>query len=84
MPPEMLQIIDHTAIPGSGEDVSLGSVALDSQSEFRRGQKVRHPAFGAGTIVDLSHSGPNRRAIVEFVHYGRKTLVLEHARLCPL
>jgi DNA helicase-2/ATP-dependent DNA helicase PcrA len=84
MPPEMLQIIDHTAIPGSGEDESLGSVALDSQSEFRRGQKVRHPAFGAGTIVDLSHSGPNRRAIVEFVHYGRKTLVLEHARLCPL
>jgi DNA helicase-2/ATP-dependent DNA helicase PcrA len=84
MPPEMLEIIDRTTIGGAQQDDPLGPDSLDSQSEFRRGQKVRHPSFGAGTIVELSHPGPNRRAVVEFERYGRKTLVLEHARLSPV
>jgi len=76
MPPEMLEIVDRTSVGGGSIDV----IAPPLQ-EFRRGQKVRHPTFGAGTLVELSPSG---RAIVEFEQYGRKTLVLEHARLGPL
>jgi DNA helicase-2/ATP-dependent DNA helicase PcrA len=81
MPPEMLQIIDRNSIPGGGS--ASAEALMDAPLEFRHGQKVRHPTFGAGTVVELSNAGPNRRAIVEFEHYGRKTLVLEHARLCP-
>ncbi|MDP9172332.1 MAG: UvrD-helicase domain-containing protein [Planctomycetota bacterium] len=51
--------------------------------KFKLGQRVRHPAFGVGKIVEVSNTGANTRAIVEFQSAGRKTLILEHARLSP-
>jgi len=44
---------------------------------------VRHPTFGVGKIVDMSKAGTNTRAIVDFRSSGRKTLLLEYARLEP-
>ena len=49
--------------------------------QFVRGQRVRHPTFGVGRIIDLSDMGKQTRAIVEFDRAGRKTLILEYARL---
>jgi len=49
--------------------------------QFRRGQLVRHPQFGLGRIAEVSGMGQNVRAIVEFNEVGRKTLVLQYARL---
>jgi len=51
---------------------------------FRRGEMVRHPTFGVGRISDLSESGSNTRAVIEFNAAGRKTLILEYARLEPV
>jgi DNA helicase-2/ATP-dependent DNA helicase PcrA len=51
------------------------------EGEFRVGQMVRHPAFGVGKILEMSKTGANTRAIVEFRGMGRKTLILEYARL---
>jgi DNA helicase-2/ATP-dependent DNA helicase PcrA len=51
------------------------------EGEFQVGQAVRHPAFGVGKILELSKTGTNTRAIVEFRGMGRKTLILEYARL---
>ncbi len=48
---------------------------------FKRGQLVKHPTFGMGRIAEISESGSNTRAVVEFNSAGRKTLILEHARL---
>jgi DNA helicase-2/ATP-dependent DNA helicase PcrA len=50
---------------------------------FPPGTRVRHPQFGTGTVLTLSGAGPSARAKIEFPGVGRKTLVLEYARLTP-
>jgi DNA helicase-2/ATP-dependent DNA helicase PcrA len=52
--------------------------------QFHKGQMVRHPTFGIGRITELTPMGPQTRAIVEFNAAGRKTLILEYARLEPV
>jgi DNA helicase-2/ATP-dependent DNA helicase PcrA len=42
---------------------------------------VRHPQFGEGKVVSTSGSGSNARVTVDFRGLGKKTLVLEYARL---
>ena len=80
MPPEFLQLIDYGGSGDSG--FSSPSAADDTpELEFRIGQRVRHPAFGVGRIVDLSRSASNAKAIVEFDRMGRKTLILQYANL---
>lgn len=49
-------------------------------ASFPVGCRVRHPQFGAGTI-DKVTTGSNARAVVVFDSVGKKTLVLEYARL---
>ncbi len=49
-------------------------------SAFPQGCTVRHPQFGEGTVMKTT-AGSNARVIVEFKSVGRKTLVLEYARL---
>ena len=44
------------------------------------GANVRHPQFGLGRIVGIT-SGQDARAQIEFRQAGRKTLVLQYARL---
>ena len=48
---------------------------------IKRGQRVQHPAFGQGVVADVSGMGPSTRVVVEFTKAGRKTLILEYARL---
>ncbi len=69
----MLHIVNHT---GAADD------DLEPM-DFHVGQRVKHPTFGVGEIVDLSKSGTGRKAIVDFRISGRKTLLLEFARLEP-
>ncbi|MGD0461021.1 MAG: UvrD-helicase domain-containing protein [Tepidisphaeraceae bacterium] len=75
MPKEMLRIVNHV------EDAYEQSEPI--HADFHIGQAVKHPTFGLGRIVDLSKAGTNTRAIVDFRVSGRKTLVLEYARLQP-
>jgi hypothetical protein len=43
--------------------------------------RVRHPLFGLGTIEGISPRGGSTAVRVNFVSAGRKTLILEFARL---
>ncbi|CAK0764164.1 DNA helicase II [Gammaproteobacteria bacterium] len=51
---------------------------LDS---LRVGKRVRHPTFGEGVILQMTGSGPEGRAQIQFTRHGVKWLVLGHARL---
>jgi DNA helicase-2/ATP-dependent DNA helicase PcrA len=51
-----------------------------STASFTQGDRVAHPQFGAGTVMSCT-KGSNARVSIEFDHVGRKTLVLEYARL---
>jgi DNA helicase-2/ATP-dependent DNA helicase PcrA len=48
---------------------------------LKKGMMVRHEVFGRGKVVDLSGSGENRKAVVDFDKAGLKSLILKFARL---
>jgi DNA helicase-2/ATP-dependent DNA helicase PcrA len=85
MPAEMLEIVDRTGL-AFGDTRRENRERLETESErlagqFRRGQMVRHPTFGLGRIAEVSDMGQHTRAIIEFNAAGRKTLILQYARL---
>ncbi len=50
------------------------------ENALREGQMVRHSSFGIGKIEKIMPGG-SPKAVVNFQRVGRKTLVLEYARL---
>ncbi len=53
-------------------------------SGFSLGQRVRHPQFGEGTIMDAEGVGAHARVHVNFEDAGPKWLVLAFAQLQPV
>jgi DNA helicase-2/ATP-dependent DNA helicase PcrA len=54
-----------------------------SDAQWRVGQSVLHPTFGAGVIVSAEGRGPDARVQVNFRSGGLKWLMLEYAKLAP-
>jgi DNA helicase II / ATP-dependent DNA helicase PcrA len=79
MPGELMEVV---ATASTGMDFSAVE-PHEPDSDYRVGQKVRHQAFGLGTIREISSAGAHRRAVVDFVRAGQKNLILEYARLEP-
>ncbi len=48
---------------------------------LRKGQRVRHPTFGVGTVLQVEGWGDNQKAVVFFPGAGRKKLVVRLAGL---
>jgi DNA helicase-2/ATP-dependent DNA helicase PcrA len=71
----------------SGDDHVAGDQMPDYESEsqeaivLKKGMMVRHEVFGRGKVVDLSGTGENRKAVVDFDQAGLKSLILKFARL---
>ena len=57
------------------------TVAGKEKTELDLGQRVNHPEFGEGLIIDYEGSGRFLRVEVNFVLHGRKWLILEYAPL---
>jgi len=51
---------------------------------FRLSQRVSHPRFGEGVILQLEGSGASARVQVNFADAGAKWLVISYANLQPL
>jgi DNA helicase-2/ATP-dependent DNA helicase PcrA len=81
MPAESMEVTDRTGMAYEFASPPASGPESRSGRRFKRGQLVRHPTFGIGRISDVNDMGPQTRAIVEFNSAGRKTLILEHARL---
>ncbi len=62
-----------------GGSATSKSSAADANA-YPQGCVVRHPQFGEGVVMKTT-PGANARVVVEFRSVGRKTLVLEYARL---
>jgi DNA helicase-2/ATP-dependent DNA helicase PcrA len=88
MPQEFLRVVDRTGLDSLDDRAGARAFERDRaeglSGQFRRGQMVRHPTFGVGKIAELSDMGQHTRAVVEFAGAGRKTLVLQYARLEPV
>ena len=88
LPEEELEVIE-TGVTGQGRSREAQRAKLEMEASrlagaFRKGQLVRHPQFGIGKIVEISSMGQNTRAVIEFNRAGRKTLILQYARLEPV
>jgi DNA helicase-2/ATP-dependent DNA helicase PcrA len=83
MPRELIDVIAVGGAAGSrwAEPDYDGADEDSPAGRFATGQAVRHPQFGKGKIVDLVEMGRHTRVVVEFSAVGRKTLILEYARL---
>ncbi|MEP1088683.1 MAG: ATP-dependent DNA helicase, partial [Algoriphagus sp.] len=44
-------------------------------------QLVEHPKFGFGKVQKIETEGINRKATIQFEHFGEKTLLLSFAKL---
>ncbi|MDV7106226.1 DNA helicase II [Vibrio sp. TH_r3] len=52
-----------------------------NETGFSLGQRVKHPKFGEGTIINFEGSGPQSRVQVAFNGEGIKWLVTQYAKL---
>ncbi len=55
-----------------------------NQTGFSLGQRVQHPKFGEGTIINFEGSGAQSRVQVAFNGEGIKWLVTQYAKLDPM
>ncbi len=58
---------------------------VDSEvaGNFRPGDRVIHPRWGPGTVVQCRGDGPDAEVTVAFPKRGLKTLIVKYARLRP-
>ena len=60
-----------------------GTLNAGHATQWRVGQSVLHPKFGAGVIVSAEGRGTEARVQVNFRGSGLKWLMLEYAKLAP-
>lgn len=80
-----IEVIDRASADSFDQDDDLRA-RLDEESDrakskFKKGQLVRHKMFGLGRVAEVTPMGSQTRAVVEFNTAGRKTLILEYAKL---
>lgn len=62
-------------------DYNKKTASLAEIARFKIGQYVIHPVFGEGIIQALNGTGEQKKAIVQFLQGGTKTLMLKFAKL---
>lgn len=61
---------------------SAGSETMSFESTgYQLGQRVLHPKFGEGIVINYEGTGPQSRIQIEFDQLGSKWLVVSYARL---
>lgn len=59
----------------------MGTPISSNDTGFKLGQRVKHPKFGEGTIINLEGSGEHSRLQIAFQGEGIKWLVAAYAKL---
>jgi DNA helicase II / ATP-dependent DNA helicase PcrA len=58
-----------------------GVAPVDDQEDFAVGDRVLHPTFGPGRLLELSGTPGSEEALIAFDEYGTKRLLLAYAPL---
>lgn len=53
-------------------------------TELKKDQRVEHQKFGRGVILDITSTGNDSKAIINFDEFGQKTMLLSFAKLMIL
>jgi DNA helicase-2/ATP-dependent DNA helicase PcrA len=87
MPQDFLRVTDRTGTESLGGSARRSSREAPRETppggagKFQEGQLVRHATFGMGRIKQISQAGQHTKAVVDFYPSGKKTLILEMAKL---
>ena len=83
LPPECVEEVRLRATVSRPVTAQRTTTTLLTSNDtgYTLGQRVRHPKFGEGTIVNLEGSGEHSRIQVAFQGQGIKWLVAAYARL---
>ncbi len=65
----------------SNDDLTPRPPRRRRDPDYPPGCEVRHATFGAGTVVAVDGSGADKKIVVQFTGYGRKTLMEKYAGL---
>jgi DNA helicase-2/ATP-dependent DNA helicase PcrA len=79
--PPGVQRSDRSGFDADMEGDGVGEDEPRTRTGLRAGMRVRHPLFGLGTVEGIAPRGGSTAVRVNFVSAGRKTLILEFARL---
>jgi DNA helicase-2/ATP-dependent DNA helicase PcrA len=60
------------------------AVRKQRETRFKAGQRVYHPKFGEGTVIDARPDGQDEEVQVRFTKYGMKLLAASFANLIIL
>jgi DNA helicase-2/ATP-dependent DNA helicase PcrA len=77
------ELVEEVRGGGVSQPVSAASWGAEADG-FQLGQRVRHPKFGTGVVLNSEGHGAGARIQVNFESAGAKWLVLAYARLEPV
>ena len=72
---------DGAANAGAPSGVYIDYSDAQDMPRFVKGERIRHPQFGRGTIRELTGLGRDLKAVVDFDTVGRKKIVVRYANL---
>ena len=81
IPPQLMQEIRIQASITRPTQFSPSSIKQGEAAGFQLGQKVKHPKFGEGVVLNCEGQGNNARLQINFMGAGSKWLVAQYARL---
>jgi DNA helicase II / ATP-dependent DNA helicase PcrA len=67
--------------PSAPDGIYIDYSDAQDMPRYVKGERVRHPQFGRGTIRELSGFGQDLKAVIDFETVGRKKVVLRYASL---
>lgn len=79
-----VDLLQEVRLSGSISHPVMQPAATQAASGLSLGQRVIHPVFGEGVILNAEGSGAHTRIQVKFDNEGSKWLILAFAKLQPL
>ena len=67
--------------PNTVKPPIISDFVAEKIEHYKQGMKIEHQRFGKGEIVKLEGAPENLKAVINFLEYGNKTLVLKFAKL---
>jgi len=81
-----LQFVNAPAIASIGfaggwDDISLPAISDDEPMDIAAGDRVVHARFGLGTVLEVRGAGGDAFVTVDFEAAGKKSIMLNYAKL---
>jgi len=81
LPPEVVEEIRPRVQVARPYGAPTAALLPQAPPGLKLGQRVRHPSFGEGVVLDYEGDGPHARVQVNFKSAGSKWLVVAYANL---